>query len=72
MLETIKFYSVLGIPLFLWFGIFALLLFFFTAVVGWMNHRGIRSIPFKWHRRASFTALTLATIHAILALSSFF
>lgn len=50
-------------------GIIVFLFLLFTALVGLLNYRGIRTIPFKWHPRLAVTTATLALIHGILAAS---
>ena len=60
MLSTIAFYQIFGLTVASLFGILALLLFLFTGLVGMLNKKGINKIPFKWHHRASTTAIVSA------------
>lgn len=64
--------SVLGRPLFTYFGLLTLLLILSTATVGRLNYKGNSVIPFKWHPRLALTTIITALIHATLALSIFF
>jgi hypothetical protein len=44
----------------------------FTATVGFLNLKGIQTIPFKWHPRLALTTIIIAVIHAIFGLSILF
>lgn len=72
MIHTIAYTLFLGKPVIMYLGILTYLFFIATATVGLLNFRGNTVIPFKWHPRLAATALTLATIHAILGLSLYF
>lgn len=62
----------LGKPLVMYGGIVTFLLMTFTATVGFLNFKGIQTIPFKWHPRLAIITITIAIIHAILGLSILF
>lgn len=71
MIHTIALMTVFGLPLVVYGGLFALLLAVFTATVGFLNFRGIRTIPFKWHPRLALLTLIVAIFHGLLGLSIF-
>jgi hypothetical protein len=71
-LRNIALFSIFGKPFMLYFGIFTLLSFLFTATIGFLNYRGIRKIPFKWHPIMAATSITLAIIHGLLGISLYF
>lgn len=72
MIHSLASTLLLGLPLIMYGGIFSYLLFLATAVVAVLNHKGIRTIPFKWHPRLAILAIAVATIHAIFGLSFYF
>jgi len=71
MISQLAYYSILGKPLILYFGILTLLSFLFTALIGFINYKGYKTIPFKWHPIMAGISITLAIIHAILGLASY-
>jgi hypothetical protein len=72
MISPIASIMVLGRPLFAYFGLLAFLLFIAAAIIGRLTLKGKAYIPFRWHPRLALSALVVALIHAILALSIFF
>ncbi len=63
-------YTQLGpLPAVAIMGILTILFLFSTALVGLLSFKGYTVIPFKWHPRLAATTITLAIIHAFLALS---
>jgi len=72
MLETITYYQILGKPLIIYLGISTLVSFLFTALIGLLNFKGIRIIPFRWHPRMAIFSITLAMIHGILGVLAYF
>ena len=71
MINTLALVSVLGLPLVAYGGIVTFLLILFTAVIGYLNFKGVSTIPFKWHPRLAVLTILLALIHAFLGLSIF-
>lgn len=71
MISQLAYYSILGKPLILYFGILTLLSFLFTAFIGLINYKGYKTIPFKWHPIMAGISITLAIVHAILGLASY-
>ena len=71
MLENITYYLIFGLPMIAYLGIATLTLFLATAAIGWMNSRGIRRIPFKWHPRMAKLAITFAVVHGVLGLLAY-
>lgn len=72
MVQSIALTLFLGKPLVMYGGLFTLLLLLFTATVGFLNFRGIRVIPFKWHPRLALLLIIVALMHGLLGLSIFF
>lgn len=69
MISNIATMQLLGLPVILYGGILTYLLLLSTFTIGFLNYRGIRVIPFKWHPRLAIATVTVATIHALLGLS---
>ncbi len=61
----------LNFPVVAVFGMVTFSSFLFTAFIGYTNHHGKHLIPFKWHPRMVVISFTIATFHALLALSIF-
>lgn len=72
MISNIAYYVFWGKPLVFYLGILALVLFYLTALISFLNTKGIHLIPFKWHPRIAILALVLGTLHGLLALSAYF
>ncbi len=72
MLESISYYMIFGKPVIMYTGILALILFLFTALVGILNYKGIKTIPFKWHPKLAATAIIIALIHSLLGILVYF
>ena len=71
MLTNITFYIIAGLPLIVYFGMFTLLCFIFTALIALMNRRGINKIPIKWHFRMAKFSIALALIHGTLGILAY-
>lgn len=71
MIAQLAYYSIFGKPLILYLGILTLLSFLFTAFIGFMNYKGYKTIPFKYHPIMAAISITLAVLHAILGLGSY-
>jgi hypothetical protein len=69
MISQLAFILIFGKPLVMYLGIVTLLLILFTAIVGSLNHKGIRIIPFKWHPVLAGLTILFAFIHGLLGLS---
>lgn len=63
---------ILGLPLFVWIGGFAMVLFLAVATIGLSQSSTKFRLPFVWHKPLALTAITLALIHGVLALSFLF
>jgi hypothetical protein len=70
MIAQIAYHPFFGLPVVAYLGMLTLLLFIFTALVGYTSLKGKPILPFKWHPRLAATALIFALIHAIFALSA--
>jgi hypothetical protein len=70
-IRDIALISILGKPLVVYFGILTFSSFLFTAFIGYTNHKGRRLIAFKWHPRMVIVSFTIASFHALLAISLF-
>lgn len=69
MIREIAYTLFLTKPIIFWLGILTYLSFSATAIVGLLNYKGIKIIPFRWHPRLAVFSLTLATIHGLFGLS---
>jgi len=69
--SAIGYSLVFGKPLVFWIGISVIIGLFVTAIIGFLNHKGNRAIPFKWHPRFAALTLMLAAVHATLALLAY-
>lgn len=72
MIRNIAYFLIFGKPLVLYLGFLTFLSFLFTALIGLLNFKGIRKIPFRWHPRMVIVSFTLALIHGLLAISLYF
>jgi len=72
MIVKIAYFLIFGKPLIFHTGVLTLLAFLSAALIGYLNFRGSRLIPFKWHPRVVALAFLLGIIHAILGLSIYF
>ena len=72
MVAKIAYFLVFGKPLVFHTGILTILSFLFAALIGYLNFRGSRLIPFKWHPRVVAIAILLSIIHGIMGLSVYF
>lgn len=71
-LAKIAYLQILGKPIIMYLGIVTLLSFSATATVGFLNFKGVRIIPFKWHPRLAIISLSLAALHGLLGISAYF
>jgi hypothetical protein len=72
MISNIASTLLFGFPLVMYGGIMTLLLLLSTATIGYLNFRGIATIPFKWHPRLAITTIIVALIHGLFGLSMYF
>jgi hypothetical protein len=72
MVHTLALTLFLGKPLIMYGGILTFLSLLFTAMVGFLNFKGIQTIPFKWHPKLAVLTITIAIFHGILGLSIVF
>lgn len=72
MFQQIAYYPIFGLPLIMYGGILTLLCLLSTAIIGYLNKRGIFVISMKWHFRLSFITVLLALIHGTLGILSRF
>lgn len=71
MIQNIALTQILGLPLVAYGGMATLLLVLFTAIVGFLNYRGITTIPFKWHPVLALFTIIFSLIHGAMGLSIF-
>lgn len=69
MLKEIAYYNILNLPLIFWNGILTITSVFFTALIAYLNKKGIHKIPFRVHPKMAVISLILALMHGLLALS---
>lgn len=72
MINRLAYTLVLGQPVIMYGGIITLILLVTTAVVGYLNFKGIHVIPFRWHPRLAMVTIVIAIVHALFGLSSYF
>jgi len=68
-LQDLAYMTFLGFPFIGYLGIFSYLSLIATATVTILTRRKIVKIPMRVHFRLAYLTLTLATVHAILALA---
>jgi hypothetical protein len=68
--SEIAYTQILGVPVVIWGGITTLLMLLLTAAVGFLNAKGIHTIPFKYHKPCAFATIILAFCHAALVILS--
>ncbi len=72
MIRDIAYTPIAGLPVAGWVGILSLSLFLIAAAIqGLLRYTKIRVIPVKWHPRVALTALIIAIVHMVLALSAY-
>jgi len=71
MLEAVSYAPILGKPLILYLGVLTLTGFLFTASIAILNHKGIRTIPFRWHIRVAAISIGLAVVHGTLGILAY-
>ncbi|KKT16226.1 MAG: hypothetical protein A2654_00170 [Candidatus Nealsonbacteria bacterium RIFCSPHIGHO2_01_FULL_43_31] len=72
MISQIAYFLVFGKPIIFHTGVLTLVFFLLAALIGYLNFKGIRTIPFKWHPRVVAVAILLGLIHGFLGLSIYF
>jgi len=72
MFRNIAYFLIFGKPLIMYLGILTLFSLLFTALIGFLNFKGIHKIPFKWHLRMAVILIILAIIHGLLGLLAYF
>jgi len=68
-LQDLAYASFLNFPLIGYLGVFSYLSLVATATVSILTRRRIAKIPMRIHFRLAYLTLTLATVHAIIALA---
>lgn len=62
--------EILGLPIIGWGGLVSLILLLLTATIGFLNKRGIRMIPQKYHQPMAYLTVIVATFHGLLGMLS--
>jgi len=70
MIAEIAYYMILGQPVVVYMGIFALTSLLVTALIQILRRRAIANIPLEWHIRMAWVTLGLAILHAVLIVGS--
>jgi uncharacterized membrane protein len=70
-MQDIAYTVIFGKPLIYYFGILTFSSIIITAIVGYLNYKGYRTVPLKWHIRLAILSLTFATIHALMGVFSY-
>ncbi len=68
MFRNIAYFLILGQPLIIYLGFLTLIAFILTAAIGFVNFRGPRKIPYKWHPTMAIISIVLAVIHGLLGI----
>jgi hypothetical protein len=58
----------LGLPMLVWGGMATLALLFLTFLIGYMNHRGNHTIPFKYHKPVAMLTVCMGIIHGLIGM----
>lgn len=69
MISNIAFALFYGFPLIFYGGIITFIFLLITASIGYTTVKGIRWIPFKYHRPMAVITIILALIHGLFGLS---
>ena len=72
MISKLAYTMILGKPVVMYGGILAFFLLLLAALIGFLNTRGIRIMPFSWHPKLALAAIIVALIHGIFGLSVYF
>lgn len=73
MVNELAYSLIAGKPVIMYLGIITLLSFLTTALLGYINlKRGINKNLLHWHLIMAITSISLAVIHGIFGLSSYF
>ena len=59
---------ILGLPVVGWGGLASFILVSFTFLIGYMNHRGVRVIPLKYHKPSAMVALAVVIVHGSIGM----
>jgi ethanolamine transporter EutH len=71
MFRNITYFLIFGKPLIMYLGTLTLLSFLLTALIGFLNYKGMHKIPFKWHPRMAAISITLAIIHGLMGILAY-
>lgn len=72
MFREITYFLIFGKPLIMYLGIITLTSFLVTALIGYLIHHGNQTISFKWHPRMAVFSITLAVVHGLLGILTYF
>ena len=70
VIGALAYTMVLGLPSIAWGGIIALVMILLTFAIGYLNQRGIRIIPFKYHKPVAVLAVIACVLHGAVGLMS--
>ena len=69
--RQIAYYPIFGKPVIMYLGIVTFISFATTATLGYLIFKG-HDIPIKYHKRMAITSLTLAMLHGLFGILSYF
>lgn len=72
MFHNIAYYLIFGKPLIMYTGVLTLFSFLTTALLGFLHFKGIVKFPFKWHPTMAIISITLALIHGLMGILTYF
>jgi hypothetical protein len=72
MLEQITYFQILGLPFIVYLGIVTLILFLFTAMIPFLQKKGVKGFNFKLHVTMARISIGLTGVHGFLGIMSYF
>jgi hypothetical protein len=70
-METAQQYLIFGKPIIVYLGMFTSTSFTLTAAIAILNKKGIRKIPFKWHKLMAAVSFFFLMIHGFVGLFAY-
>ncbi len=71
MLRDFAYSLLLGLPIVVWLGLAAFVLFLAAGSIIALNSYTKIRIPVTWHMRLALAGMAVAVVHAILAISAY-
>ncbi len=71
MISQIAYQQIAGIPMVGWGGITTLILMLITAIIAWLNLKGIRFLGIKWHKIFAAISIIAGLAHGTIAILAY-